>query len=72
MINVLANINKVLSILPRPPDSDTLIGVIIKCRLQYESPFMSGNVCSNMIMLALKDLLNTLLYKELNVKIDQA
>ena len=69
IINVSANIDKTHSILPRLPKNDTTIGVVIKRRLEYKSPFMSGNVHPNMMILALKDLFNTPLYKELNVKI---
>lgn len=69
MINVPANINKFQSILPRLSNNDTIIEVIIKHRLQYKSPFMSRNGCPNIIMFALKDLLNNVFYKEFNVKI---
>ena len=54
------------------PQNDTTIGVVIKRRLQYKTPFMSGNVRPNMIILAFKDLLSTPLYKELDVKIHHA
>jgi hypothetical protein len=72
VINVPANIDKIQPILPRLPKYDTTIGVVIKRRLQYKYLFMSDNVRPNMIMLALKDLLNTPLYKELDVKIHHA
>jgi len=72
VINVPANIDKIQSTLPRFPENDMTIEVVIKHRLQYKSPFMSGNVRLNMIMLALKDLLSTPLYKKLDVNIHHA
>ena len=72
VINVSSNLDKVQFILPRLLENDTTIGVVIKRRLQYKSPFMSSNVRPNMIMLALKDLLHTPLYKSLNIKIHHA
>jgi len=69
IINVPANIDKTQSILPRLHEDQGTIGVLLKRSLVYKSPFISGNVRPNMIMLALKDLLNTPLYRELNVRI---
>ena len=72
MINVPTNIDKIQSILPRLSENVTIIGDVIKRQLQYKCPFMSGNVRPNMIMLTLKDLLSTPLFKELDVKIHHA
>jgi len=59
IINVPANIDKTQSVLPRLLEDDGTIGVLLKWCLIYKSPFMSENVRPNMIILALKDLLNT-------------
>jgi len=67
VINVLANIDKIQSVLPCLSEDGSIVEVLIKCCLEYKSPFIFGNVLSNMIMLPLKDLLNTPLYRELNV-----
>jgi hypothetical protein len=37
--------------------------------LEYKSPYMSKNVCPNMVMIILQDLIETRLYKYLNVTI---
>jgi hypothetical protein len=43
--------------------------VFIKRRFEYKSPYMSGNVHPNMVMVTLWDLIETPLYKYLNVNI---
>ena len=69
IINVLANVNETQSILPHLPQDDSIIGVFLKRRLEYKSPYLSRNVRPNLIMFALNDLLKPPLYKELNIKI---
>lgn len=69
IVNVPANIDLTQSILPRLPEDGTTIGVLLKRRLEYKSPYMAGNIRPNMTMLALKDLIKTPLYKECNVSI---
>jgi hypothetical protein len=45
----------------------TTIGLILKRRLEYKSPYLLGNIWSNQVMVVLKDLVKTPLY--INVKI---
>jgi hypothetical protein len=66
---VPANIDQTQSLLPRLPEDGTTIGVLLKRRLEYRSPYMSGNIRPNITMIALKDLMTTPLYKECNVVI---
>jgi hypothetical protein len=69
IINVLANVNKIQPILPRLPHDGVLISVFLKRHLEYKSSYMSINVCPNMVMVVLQDLIETPLYKDLNVTI---
>ena len=69
IINVPANIDQIQSLLPRLPEDQSTIGILLKCCLEYKSPYMFGNIRPNMTMKALKDLINTPLYKESNVSI---
>ena len=69
IINVPANINQTQSLLLRLPEDESTIGILLKRRLEYKSPYMFGNIRPNMTMIALKDLINTPLYKECNVSI---
>ncbi len=69
IINVPTNINQMQLVLPRLPYDEATIGVFLKGRLGYKSPYMFGNVCLNLVMLALKDLISTPLYSNLNVTI---
>ncbi len=48
---------------------DATIGVFLRQWLEYKSPYMSGNVRPNLIMLSLKHLISTPLYSNLNVTI---
>jgi hypothetical protein len=68
-INVLANVDQTQLILPHLPHDGVIIGVFLKQRFKYKSLYMSGNVCPNMVMVALKNLIETPLYKHLNVTI---
>lgn len=45
------------------------MGVFFKRRLKYKSTYVSGNVRPNIVMMALQDLIETPLYKDLNVTI---
>ncbi len=58
VINVLTNINQTKLMLPHLHDEAT-IGIFLKQWLEYKSPYMSRNVCLNLVMLALKDLIST-------------
>jgi hypothetical protein len=69
IINVPTNIDQTQSLLPRLPKDGTTIGILLKRRLEYRSPYMSGNIRPNIIMIALKDLIKTPLYKECNIVI---
>ena len=69
IINVPTNIDQTQSLLPRLPEDESTIGILLKRRLEYRSPYMSGNIRPNMTMITLKDLINTPLYKECNVSI---
>jgi hypothetical protein len=48
-------------------NDETTIGLILKCRLEYKSPYLLGNICPNQVMVVLRDLVKTPLY--INVKI---
>jgi hypothetical protein len=69
VINVLANINQMQLVLPRLPYDGATIGVFLKGQLEYKPPYIFGNVHLNLVMLALKDLISTPLYSNLNVTI---
>jgi hypothetical protein len=69
VINVLANVNQIQSILPCLQHDGATICVFLKWRLEYKSPYMSKNVCPNMVMVILWYLIKTSLYKDLNVTI---
>jgi hypothetical protein len=51
------------------PHHGVTIGVFLKRCFEYKSPYMSRNVCPNMVMFILQDLNETPLYKDLNVTI---
>jgi hypothetical protein len=51
------------------PHDDLTIGILLKRRLEYKSPYMCGNVRPNYIILALNDLLKTPLYINSNVTV---
>jgi hypothetical protein len=57
VINVLANVNKIQSILPCLPPDGATIGVFFKWRLEYKSLYMLENVCQNMVIVILQDLI---------------
>jgi hypothetical protein len=62
-------VDKIQSILPRLPHDGATINVFFKRHLEYKSPYMSRNVRSNVVMVVLQDLIETPLYKDLNVNI---
>ncbi len=55
--------------LPCLPYDEATIRIYLKWWLEYKSPYMFENVRFNLIMLALKDLILTTLYSNLNVTI---
>jgi hypothetical protein len=69
IINVLINVNQTQSILPYLPHDGVIIGVFFKQHFQYKSSYMLGNVCPNMVMVVFWELIETPLYKYLNVSI---
>jgi hypothetical protein len=69
VINVPANVDQTQSILPRLPHGGATIGVFLKWCLEYKSLYMSNNVHPNMVIVILQDLIETSLYKDLNVTI---
>jgi hypothetical protein len=69
IINVPANIDQTQSLQPRLLEDGTTIRILLKRRLEYRSPYMSGNIRPNIIMIALKDSIKTPLYKECNIVI---
>jgi hypothetical protein len=46
---------------------ETTMHIILKCRLEYKSPYLSRNIKPNQMMLALRNLMKTPSY--INVKI---
>ncbi len=69
IINVPSNINSTQLTLPCLLHDEVTIGLSLKKRMEYKSPYLIGNVCSNFIMLALHDLLNTPLYENSRITI---
>jgi hypothetical protein len=63
----LANVDQTQLILPCLPHDGAIIGVFLKWCLKYKSPYMSRNVHPNMTMVALWNLIETPLYKDMNV-----
>jgi hypothetical protein len=56
-------VDQIQSRLPYLPRDGAIIGVFFKWHLGYKSPYMSRNVCSNMVMVILQNLIETPLYK---------
>jgi hypothetical protein len=69
VINVHANVDQIRSILPCLPHDSATICMFLKRRFEYKSPYMLRNVRPNMVMVVLRDLIETPLYKYLNVTI---
>jgi hypothetical protein len=69
VINVPTNVNQTQSILPCLPHDGATINMFLKWCFEYKSLYMSGNVWANMVMAVLWDLIETPLYKYLNVSI---
>ena len=44
IINFPANIDQTQSLLPELPEDESTIGILLKCHLEYKSPYMSGNI----------------------------
>ncbi len=70
VINVPTNINQTQLMLPCLPYDEATIGVFLKWRLEYKSFYMFKNLRRNLVMLALKDLISTPLYSNVNVTIN--
>ncbi len=43
-------------------NDETIISLILKCRLEYKSPYLLKNIQANQVMVALRDLVKTPLY----------
>ncbi len=69
VINVPANVDQTQSILSHLPHDGVTIYVLFKWHFEYKSPYMPRNVYPNIVMGALQDLIETPLYKYLNVSI---
>jgi hypothetical protein len=69
VINVLTNVDQTQLILPHLPHDGAIINVFLKRHLEYKLPYMSRNVHPNMVMVILRYLIETPLYKDLNVTI---
>ncbi len=67
VLNVLTNVNQTQSILPRLPHDGATIDVFFKWHFKYKSLYMLENVHANMMMVVLRNLIETPLYKDLNV-----
>jgi len=52
LINVPINVIQTQSIVSRLSHDDATIGVFLKRCFEYKSPYMSGNVHPNMVMVA--------------------
>ncbi len=59
VINVCKNVNKTQSILPHLPHDETIMCVYLKKHFEYKSHYMLGNVCPNMVMITIQDLIET-------------
>jgi hypothetical protein len=69
VINAPVNVDQTQSILPRLSHDGATINVFLKRCFEYKSLYISRNVCSNMMMVVLWDLIEKPLYKDLNVNI---
>jgi hypothetical protein len=69
IINVPSNINSTQLILPCLLHDEVTIGLSLKRQMEYKSPYLIGNVCSNFIMLAFHDLFNTPFYENSRITI---
>jgi hypothetical protein len=69
VIDVPTNVDQIQSILSHLPYDGAIVGVLLKRLFEYKSLYMSRNVCPNMVMVALRNLIETPLYKDLNVSI---
>jgi hypothetical protein len=63
------NVDQTQLILPCLPHHGAIIGVFLKWCLEYKSPYMSINGYPNMVMVTLWNLIETPLYKNMNVTI---
>ena len=70
VINVPSNLDIIQSALPRSVFDTMTIAVMIKRKMEYKHAFLSGNVRPKHLMVALKDLCNTPLYKSEGIVIN--
>ncbi len=59
--------NEIQSILPCLSHDDATINVFLKWHFEYKSPYISKTFPSNMMIINLRNLIKTPLYKDLNV-----
>jgi hypothetical protein len=69
VINIFANMDQTPSMLPHLSHDGATIGMFLKEHFEYKSFYMSRNVHPNMVMVVLRDLIETPLYKYLTITI---
>lgn len=71
VINIPVSVDEMVLTLPRNIDDDHCININIKKNLAHKSNYLSGLVCKNTLKQWLRFLVNSPLYKQFNIKIDQ-
>ncbi len=69
VINVFANMNQTQLMLAHLSCVNVIICAFLKWHPEYKSLYMLRYVCPNMVMVGLQDIIETPLYKDLNVTI---
>lgn len=69
IINVPANLDKVQLAFPRSLSETMTVAMMIKRKMEYKNAYLSGNIRPKHVMLALKDLCKTTLYKKEGISI---
>jgi hypothetical protein len=69
VIIVPKNVDQTQFILARLPHEGATICAFLKHYFEYKSSYMSNNVCPNMMIVVLQNLIETPMYKDLNVTI---
>jgi len=69
VINVPLNLNKIQLVLPQMPKDETTLGLIIKKKFEYRSPYTFGNIWLIQVMYALKNLPKIPLYEDATILI---
>jgi hypothetical protein len=74
IVNILANVDKMQTIIPQPTTCESIIVICIKNKLEYKSPYLSSYVQPKVIMKTLHDFCHTPIYKEakVSIKVDWA